>query len=187
MLKIILCCLCMLLPLSAQGKLYKVVDAQGHITFTDKLPEVDAQEHKLGHVNMIGNDQFNLDTLQWIIPYQQENGAMIVNGTINGVAMRFVVDTGATFVAIPTALAQQAKLIPDDHMITAQTANGAVQVHTTTINTLHVANISRQQVAATIQDISTTEPKLGLLGMSFFDAYQMTIDQAKSEIVLKEK
>ncbi|OIP98679.1 MAG: hypothetical protein AUK35_10645 [Zetaproteobacteria bacterium CG2_30_46_52] len=188
MLKILLCLLCLALPLSAHGKLYKIVDDAGRITFSDKAPTIDAQEHTLGEINTIGNDEFNLQKGMHKIRFTTENGTMIVQGKVNGISMRFIVDTGATLVAIPKAVADAAKLPVDSNkQMQAMTANGTVTVLTTQANELMIDKVKRSNVAAAIQDISPTDTKLGLLGMSFFETYKMTINQAKSEILLEDK
>lgn len=50
-------------------------------------------------------------------------------GSVNGVAVEFLVDTGATSTALPLALAQRAGLRPDGH-ISSNTAGGVVSGRT---------------------------------------------------------
>ncbi len=188
MLRLLTLTLVLFLPFSAQAKLYKVVDDQGHITFTDTPPVLDAEEHQLGEINAVGNPTYNMEKLSLTIPFSEENGGMIVRGTVNGVSMRFIVDTGATLVAIPPEVAKQAGLLDGPSTkVTVQTANGSIEAPRVTINTIEVAKVKQSQVAATIQEISPTDSRLGLLGMSFFNQYKMTINRTSKEIQLETK
>ena len=186
--KLIVLCLALILPHITHAKLYKVVDAQGNTTYTDIAPTIDAKQHQLGKINSVRNPNFNRQKLYMTIPYQQKNGSMVVLGEINGIAMHFVVDTGATLLVIPPAIAKKAGLFDEPQTtITVQTANGAVSVPKVNIDNVTIQKTTQTNIAAVIQSVSTTEPHLGLLGMSFFNQYKMTIDQNKQEILLEPK
>ncbi|MDX8387551.1 MAG: TIGR02281 family clan AA aspartic protease [Ghiorsea sp.] len=188
MFKLSLYILCLILPLSAQAELYKIIDEDGYTTYTDIAPEMDAKEYKLGSISSVGNPLFNMNKLNMRIPYTEENGAMIIAGSVNGVNMRFVVDTGATLLAIPPEIAKRAGLLKlPSQEITAQTANGAIKVQRVTIKQVTIAKINQSNIDATIQSVSTVDANLGLLGMSFFNKYKMTIDHTKREIQLDKK
>ncbi len=181
--------ICLSIPFAAQAKLYKIIHEDGSITFTDTPPTLGAKEHILGkNINAIENPAFNVEKLNLIIPYTEENGTMTVKGSVNGIAMQFIVDTGATLLAIPPTIAQQAGLLSiESQPVTAQTANGSINVSKVTIKTVTVAKVKASQIEATIQTISPTNNRLGLLGMSFFNRYKMTIDHEKKEIQLVPK
>jgi len=172
----------------AQADLYKLVDENGNITYTDMPPSMEAKPYKLGRISSVGNPVFNMEKLNMVIPYEDKDGAMVVQGAVNGVAMSFVVDTGATLLAIPPAIAEKAGLhLLPSKKITAQTANGAIQVSRVSLSKVTVAKVSQDNVDATIQSVSTINPNLGLLGMSFFNKYKMTIDHEKKQIQLEKK
>lgn len=175
-------------PLSAQAKLYKVVDKFGNITFTDTAPSIDAKEHKLGRINSVDNPVFNMEKLSMLIPYIDKQGTMLVNGSINGVSIRFIVDTGASMVAIPESIAKAADLYAlESKTVSMQTANGKIDAQQVTIKSLTVAKVQASDVKATIQTFSEDNPDYGLLGMSFFNRYKMNIDHDKQEIRLERK
>ena len=90
-------------------------------------------------------------------------GHYIADGTINGVPVTFLVDTGATDVAIPETIASQANLKKGIARIAA-TANGSVHVYATELNSLTLGNISLQNVSASITP--TMFNNTILLGMS---------------------
>jgi len=96
---------------------------------------------------------------------RNRNGHYIANGTINGVAVVFLLDTGATDVAISTALAKRLRLQPD-LPISVQTANGTVTGYTTRLQSVTLANIRQRNVPATINPGMQAEDEV-LLGMSF--------------------
>ena len=90
-------------------------------------------------------------------------GHYTANGTINGVPVTFLVDTGATDVAIPETIASQANLKKGIARIAA-TANGSVNVYATELNSLTLGNISLQNVSASITPTMFNDTIL--LGMS---------------------
>jgi aspartyl protease family protein len=80
---------------------------------------------------------------------QNRQGHYLANGAINGIEVTFLLDTGATDVAIPQPIAQAAGLVPGSSGI-ATTANGRVNVYSTTINQLELGNIVLNDVSASI-------------------------------------
>ncbi|MDB6096186.1 MAG: aspartyl protease [Francisellaceae bacterium] len=92
-----------------------------------------------------------------------------VNGTINGVKVDFLIDTGATELAIPESLALSANLL---HLkeIEAQTAGGETKAFTTSIRELKVGNFQFKDVAASI--INGQQALLGMSILSHFDLTQ---------------
>ena len=95
-------------------------------------------------------------------PYSsQQNGATevvlrrntqhhyVVNGLINGQPVTFLVDTGATHVALGPELAQRLGLERGYEGI-ANTANGPTTTYATTINSLKIGDIQFTKVRASI-------------------------------------
>jgi len=188
MLKLFLCLSLLLTPLISHAKLYKIIADDGNITYTDMPPSHQAKEHRLGRISSIGNPVFNMSKMQLSLSYTDVNGAMIVRGKVNGIAMRFIVDTGATIIAVPPKIAQKSGLMQGEAtMVTAQTANGAVQVRKTRIKNIIVDRFKQSDVEATVQNISESEPDLGLLGMNFFANYNMSIQHDKHKIILEKR
>ena len=94
---------------------------------------------------------------------RNQQGHYIANGTINDVPVTFLVDTGATDVAIPENIARKANLKKGNARLAA-TANGSVNVYSTELNSLTLGNISLQNVAASITPTMFSDTIL--LGMS---------------------
>ena len=99
------------------------------------------------------------------IVYLQANPhhAYIVNGYINQYPVTFLVDTGASSVVIPHAIAQKIGL-HKGQAYEAYTANGVITVYDTTINNLSIGNISLSNIQASINPAE--DGKQVLLGMS---------------------
>jgi len=91
---------------------------------------------------------------------------------INGVAVRFLVDTGATMIAMP---AGEAARLGIDYRKgprrMTNTANGAVSVYQVKLDTVRIGDIEVSNLDAVVfeEGLST-----GLLGMSFLNRVNMT-------------
>lgn len=119
--------------------------------------------------------------------YSERNGSMLVQGRVNGIAMQFVIDTGATYVAIPPAIAKRARLNTGSaQRVTLQTANGRIRVPLITVSNIEADGVREQNIPATIQKLSPDE-KTGLLGMSFLSNFRMTIDRNRRLILLEKR
>lgn len=92
-------------------------------------------------------------------------GHYVASGKINDKPVDFMIDTGASNVAIPMHLAQQLGLQPINPII-YQTANGNVQGYTTLIESIQLGNIILRNVRGGINP--GMESDTVLLGMSFF-------------------
>jgi aspartyl protease family protein len=99
-------------------------------------------------------------------------GHFITLGSINGIATRMMVDTGATAVSMSSAEARRLGIdyTKGQRGMTA-TANGVVPVFNVTLNSVKVGDIQHYQVAGTV--IEGNSPAIVLLGMSFLSRLQM--------------
>lgn len=100
-----------------------------------------------------------------------EGGHFMADGSINGVAVRFIVDTGASYIALPSA---QAQAMGIDYRSAprgeAQTANGTVTAYRVRFDTVRVGNIEINAVDGIV--IEQGLP-VALLGMSFLNRVDM--------------
>lgn len=94
---------------------------------------------------------------------RNRQGHYIAGGSVNGVPATFLLDTGATDVAIPANLAEAAGL-QSGQASRATTANGVVTVYTTSIDEIIIGNIVLQDVRASITPSMPGDTVL--LGMS---------------------
>lgn len=91
-------------------------------------------------------------------------GHYVATGEINGVAVNFLLDTGATDVAMSSAAARSLGL-PRGAPVTLSTANGVVQGYRTVLESVSVAGIRQHGVRAVVSPGISED--IVLLGMSF--------------------
>ncbi len=101
-------------------------------------------------------------------------GHYIANGAINGHAVQFMVDTGATSVSLSQADALRMGIkFQNGPVAMASTANGRVPVHRVKLDTVRVGDVLVQGVEAVIMP---GEMSHILLGNSFLSRFQMKTD-----------
>lgn len=91
-------------------------------------------------------------------------GHYVANGSINSQPVTFMLDTGATDVAIPAVIAKKLNLQAGPSAY-YQTANGQVKVYLTKLDTISLGDIRLSNVRATINPGYKSDQIL--LGMSF--------------------
>ncbi len=108
-------------------------------------------------------------------------GHYLANGTINNQNVTFILDTGATTVAVSEALAQKAGLTRGQSG-RAQTAAGTVNVWRTTIQELRLGDMTFYNVPGTINP--AMDPDMVLLGMSVLG--QLNFSQQSGVLTLSQ-
>lgn len=116
-----------------------------------------------------------------VILDRNRQGHYLAGGKLNGVPVTFLLDTGATDVAIPANIAERAGLEPG-YAGRAFTANGAVTVYTTEVDQLNIGNIELHEVRASITPSMAGETIL--LGMSALQQVEFT--QQGSTLTLRQ-
>lgn len=110
-------------------------------------------------------------------------GHFMNSGQINGQAMRYLVDTGATTVALSQSEARRMGIsFQSGPRVMIGTGNGNVQAHHVVLQSVRAGDIEVRNVDAVIvpQDMPYV-----LLGNSFLNAFQMT--RTNDEMVLERK
>ena len=94
-----------------------------------------------------------------VVLLRNRQGHYVSAGTINGKPVTFLLDTGATDVAVPAGIAKKLDL---KHGARAQviTAAGVVPVFSTTINQLTLGHILLDRVSASITPIEPMRPRM---------------------------
>ncbi|NBR40126.1 MAG: TIGR02281 family clan AA aspartic protease [Alphaproteobacteria bacterium] len=105
-----------------------------------------------------------------VILKRNRMGHYVANGSINGVEVTFLLDTGATGVALSADVARATSVIPGKP-VTTRTANGNATGYRATLRSVRLGNIEQRNVAATISPGLTTREVL--LGMSFLKHLEM--------------
>jgi aspartyl protease family protein len=113
--------------------------------------------------------------------YADTSGFFHAQGTINGAAVTFLVDTGANTIAINSATAKRAGIdYTKGRAGTAKTASGYTRVYSVKLDTVKVGDIVLRNVEAGV--IDGPQPETPLLGMSFLNALEMKRDGNKMEL-----
>lgn len=98
-------------------------------------------------------------------------GHFMAEGRVNGGTVRFMVDTGATTIALPASDARRLGInYLNGERGMVQTANGAAPVYRVTLDTVEVGDITLNGVEAMILERGLTT---ALLGMSFLSRTSM--------------
>ena len=115
-----------------------------------------------------------------VVLEQDRNGHYEAEGQINGRAVTFLVDTGATDVALPESMARALGL-DFGPIIQVMTAAGPSNAWMTRLDEVTVGGIRRKNVRATI---TSGEFNGILLGMSFLKHY--SLQQQDGKLVIRE-
>lgn len=104
--------------------------------------------------------------------YANSAGHHLADGQINGVPMKFIVDTGATSIAMNSGDAKRAGIdYRKGTKIPVHTANGNVVAYQVVINTLKLGSVTLHQVDGVVLEGSS--PAVVLLGMSALSRLEM--------------
>jgi len=107
--------------------------------------------------------------------YADPSGHHMADGSINGVPLKFLVDTGATMVAMNSGDARYAGIeYRSGERGVVQTANGNVVAYHVVINTLKIGGLTLNQVDGTV--LEGGSPSIVLLGMSALNRVDMKRD-----------
>lgn len=109
-----------------------------------------------------------------------KRGHFVSKGFINGKPVKMLLDTGATLVTVPQALAQELSL-SSLKPVTVHTAGGASAAHLTVIEAITVGGITMRNVRAHIA--TELEGRTVLLGMSFLRHVELI--QSENQLVLQ--
>jgi len=110
-------------------------------------------------------------------------GHFITQGAINGRAVQFMVDTGATSVAMGVADAERLGIdYRKGQMARGNTANGAVTVYQVKLASVRIGEVEVYDVDAAVLPTGATHV---LLGNSFLNRFQMT--RFNDQLVLERR
>lgn len=194
---------------ASYAEIYQWTDAQGRVHFTQELSEVppgqrvDALDRALergpsqpertsapqpiapasrqaiavGDLDTVAEDRV------YRVPVKRAGTAMIVSVRLNGqVTAPFVVDTGASDVAIPRAVAAELGLLGSAPTRTRRyvTANGVVEQPVVMLDSVDLAGARVEGVPASINSTMS----VGLLGLSYFNHFNYRVDASEGLITM---
>jgi clan AA aspartic protease (TIGR02281 family) len=112
---------------------------------------------------------------------QNRNGSYFLEGAINGKALTFVIDTGASFVSLPSSVAHGARISCKDK-VDMQTANGPIKGCIATIQKLNFGPFFIKDVMAVIAP-NLSQP---LLGMNVLQQFKMAQENGEMRLSTRE-
>ena len=109
-------------------------------------------------------------------------GHFFADGAVNGVPLRFVVDTGATLISLPRSDADRLGIdYRSGRRGSSRTANGVVPVYLVKLDSVKVGGIELHNVDGLVHDGSGLDQ--ALLGMSFLNRLEMQRDGATMTLI----
>lgn len=105
-----------------------------------------------------------------VVLQQNRSGHYVATGAINGEEVVFMLDTGATTVSLPLALARELGL-PLRRGGMSKTANGLVQTWTTRLDSISLGGLTARNLRATV--LPNFPGEQVLLGMDFLRRFEL--------------
>ena len=156
-------------------KVLSIQDDQVMIEIGGKKRPLRVGQHAVGAAGGDGSDK--------IILTANVQGHFFATGTVNGTSVRFMVDTGATSIALGPTDARRIGLdLRQGQRGMSSTANGTVVVTRIPLDTVTIAGVTLHNVEAVVLP---TEMPIALLGMSFLNRMEMQRDG--STMTLKKR
>ena len=131
--------------------------------------------------------QYEIDSIRGTIMSEgvkltlSPNGNYRANGRINGKSVTFVVDTGASYIAMNINLASALKIDRGNQKVLIHTASGTETNYLVTLDTVSIGDIKMSNIPAVISNHD--HPRELLLGMSFLKHVDMS--QENGQMILK--
>lgn len=119
--------------------------------------------------------------LSQVVLQRNRAGHYVANGKINGEVVRFLLDTGATNVAIPATLARRLNLKKGREGV-SRTANGDITTYSTRLDSVDLGGLVQYGVRATI--LPGMAGNEVLLGMSYLKHLELI--QRGDELMLRQ-
>ncbi len=189
--------LALTLAAPAPAEIYRWTDASGEVHFTQDLSQVPPAQRAAAREQA---QQPASDRVQRYagpasrargriggpitIPFERRGTLMMVHVMLNDTLRApFLVDTGASSVAIPAAVVQKLGVAigPDTPRQLVHTANGVIAEPVVRIDSLQVGDARVEGVDAFVSG----SMDVGLLGGAFFNNFVYRVDSAAGEITLE--
>ena len=121
------------------------------------------------------------------IPFDPQTNAVNAQVSVGGLALQFVVDTGATLTTVPSAIADQLQLRKaGTQRVKVNTASGIVEGDVVKLPSLQIGTLEIRNVQAVVLDLPENLAGKGLLGLNVLQLLNMEIDAQNGVLVLKQ-
>lgn len=118
----------------------------------------------LGHTRM----KTSTSSAASVMVTADERGHFVTDGQVNGIPIRFAVDTGATFIALPASEARRLGLdYRKGQKAMMVTANGSAPAYRVKLDTVRVGDVTVHSIDAVVMEGDGLP--VALLGMSFLN------------------
>ncbi len=193
-------------PAVSGAEIYEWVDAAGKVHFTQDLGRVPPQHRVLSEaranspadqrrvqtfsgpppaaVPEVNRQRLNPDDKTTRIRVSRAGTSMMVQVRLNNsVTAPFLIDTGASDVLVPQAVADQLgiQVGPNTRTKRYSTANGVITTPVVMLRSVALGDAVVENVPASI----SPSMKVGLLGLSFFNHFTYNIDAAQGIVSLR--
>ncbi len=190
----------------ASAEVYRWLDADGRLHFTTELHEVPAAQRGAAWQEAVEKAKPDVappasaavpasrapsptrpgsaDPEVYVIEVERAGTGMVVPVRLNDrVTAQFLIDTGASDVLLPAAVAQELGIHigPETRRVRYATANGVVENPVITLDAVELGGARVEGVPASV---SPSLP-IGLLGLSFFHHFTYEIDAARGRVQLR--
>jgi clan AA aspartic protease (TIGR02281 family) len=174
---------------------YRWVDQNGVVHFTDNLHNIpETQRGKVGRIQSTepprSQPPIPILPSKASIPFEKQGQVVVVEATLNKkTAAKFVVDTGASYTMISSAVAKELDIDTEQNRRTApfQTANGVIQAPLVSLESISVGGMEIRNLTAAVHDVLSDSRIAGLLGLNFLSNFRMDIDTQKGVLHLEKK
>lgn len=178
------------------AEFYRWVDQNGVVHFTDNLHNIPEKQRQTS-TRIQAKESSKIDEppkpaapSKAAIPIEKNGAIVVVDATLNGkTSAKLIVDTGATFTMISTAMAKELGINLDGSRRTApfHTANGLIQAPLADLESVAVGGMEIKNLTAAIHDALPNTTVAGLLGLNFLSNFRMDIDTQKGLLHLEKK
>jgi len=170
----------------AKAELYRWVDEAGRVHFSDR-PHPNAERIRPERPPQVLSETAPSESrASFVIPFREQAGVIVVDGAINGVALSFIVDTGASGLVIPPEVADLAGIDwRSARRVPIKTAAGTVRAPLVRVRELRVGRFVRRNEIAVVQSIDGA--RTGLLGLGALRGYRIEVDRAQRLLRLQRQ
>jgi aspartyl protease family protein len=109
---------------------------------------------------------------------KSDDGHFWTDARVNGRPTRFMVDTGASYVALPYSDARRLDVRPrdEDFTVTVQTANGATKAAPVMLREIRISGVTLTNVQAVVLQNGLDTPLLGMSFLNRLDSFEARAD-----------